>query len=169
MPGGFPREYPGFAGMFFLLCQVEDVGQTLQGVVDVMCKLIGKRIRCIECRSPANLIQDGLLLLLLSYAHGGKICQQLHRPKIVRIERLCPAMRHDPYRAPDVVNSPRQEDAVGDEGRIDLHGVKKLLEDTEKLGRVPFEANAASARNPGQHRIEEVSVFAGGRDSLVIF
>ncbi len=73
------------------------------------------------------------LLLLLFEAHRRKVGEHGHQPCVILVKGLGSAMGHDKDRTAGVFGSPRKQDAVRYQRRLDAEDLEKFLRDSEVL------------------------------------
>src|SRR5580698_8147361 len=139
-----------------LCCEIHNVGETLEGIVDLM----GQLVRHSSSGSGGGVLDQGLLLALLPYGHRGKVGERLHHAAVSRVKRLHPFVRHDPDCAASVIDLPWKQEAVGHNRGFDAHEIEEALRYTKELWPLTLQTDTAGAGRAGKACIEEVYVLA---------
>ena len=107
----------GVGGNAVFRCQIDEVGEALKRVVDLVGELVGH-----GCRGgSAGLLHEETLLGLLADGKGGEVGENLHELEVAGVEGLGLSVGEDPDGSMGFAGVPRQEDAVGGGGGFDVH------------------------------------------------
>jgi len=99
------------------------VGEAFDGVFDLMGQVF-----CYRRRGNGDgVLQESVLLALVAERKRTEVGEDLHHTEVFAVEGFGAAVGENPDGAALAFGLPREKDAVGDEGSVDLHDVEEEL------------------------------------------
>ena len=144
--------------------EIENVGQALQGIVDLVRELV----RHGGFGDEACSLHQQLLLTKLPDSDGSEVGEDLHDAEVALVKCLLPTVRQDVDGAPCFVRLPGEHKAIGYEGRRDSEEVEVSLGGADMLGASAFQTYAAAAGIVREDGVEHARILAGNGDPMVV-
>ena len=145
-------------------CEVKDIGQALQGVVDLVCEFV----RHGSLSDEACPLHEELLLTELADSDGGEVGEDLHDANVALVEGLFAVVREDVDGSACFVGLPGKHESIGDEGGCDSEDVEVARDGAGVLGASALETDAAPAGIVGEYCVIHAGIPASDGDPLVV-